>query len=193
MTIASTAVILVVGIMVRQLGRGPAISVGLGVAALGIGLLAVAEGLDGYLALGIALALVGLGVGVAATLGTDAVVSAVPKARASVSETAYELGVALGIAVLGSLQVWSYRNNLVIPEGIDQAAADATRDSLASAHRVLDLTDPIQVALLSDAQHAFAGGMQLAAVTTAVLLVIAAIVAWRVISSEKEAIQHDAH
>lgn len=190
MTIAQMAVILIVGIMLRRLGRGRSISVGLGVAALGIALLAVGEGIEGYLTLGIALALVGIGVGVAATLGTDAVVSAVPKARAgaaaSVSETAYELGIALGIAVLGSLQVWVYRNNLVIPEGIGQTTADATLDSLARAHRVLDLNDPAQAALLSEAQHAFTSGMQVAAITAAVLLVIAAIVAWRVIPSNKD-------
>lgn len=189
MTIASMAVIVVIGFLVGRLGRGRSIALGLGVAAIGLAVLAIAEGLDGYVWLGIALGLVGLGVGIASTLGTDAVVSAVPRSRAgaaaSVSETAYELGIALGIAVLGSLQVWFYRSNLTIPAGIDPATADATRDSLAGAHRVLDQNDPVQAALLLDAQHAFTSGMQAAAICAAIMLVIAAVVAWRVIPSDK--------
>lgn len=58
------------------------------------------------------LVIVGAGVGLALTLTTDAVVSAVPADKAgaasAVSETAYELGAALGIAVLGTvLSAWA--------------------------------------------------------------------------------------
>lgn len=188
MTVASMLVVLLVGVMIGRLGRGRSIAAGLAVAAVGLIVLAVAEGLDGYVWLGVALALVGLGVGIASTLGTDAVVSAVPKSRAgaaaSVSETGYELGVALGIAVLGSLQVAIYRSSLHLPADLDAGMAATVRDSLAGAHRVLDAANPVHAAVLQQAQHAFTAGMQTASVVAAVLLLIAAFVAWRVIPSD---------
>lgn len=64
-----------------------------------------------YGVIAVALVVIGGGVGLALTLTTDAVVSAVPADKAgaasAVSETAYELGAALGIAVLGTvLSAW---------------------------------------------------------------------------------------
>lgn len=189
-TIASIAVIAVVGIILRRLGAGRAIGGGLAVAALGFGVIAVAEGLDGYLVLAIALAIIGLGVGVSMTLATDAIVAAAPRGRAgaaaSISETGYELGVALGIAVLGSLQLVVYRAALALPDGLPAGAAEAVRDSLASGSAVLDPSTPVGAEALAAAQHAFTAGMQLASVVAAVILAVAAIIAWRVIPSTRE-------
>lgn len=183
LTIASLLVIFIVGVLVGRLGRGRAIGAGLGVAAVGLAVLSVAESLDGYFWIGAALALLGVGVGVAMTLGTDAVVSSVPTQRAgaaaAVSETSYELGVALGIAVLGSLQVAIYRGVLVVGDAVTPEVGAAVRDSLAGAHRVLDAGDPV----LAAAQHAFTTGMQVTSMAAAVLLAVAAVVAWRVIPS----------
>lgn len=190
-TIASIAVIAVIGIILRHLGAGRAIGGGLAVAAIGFGVIAVAEGVDGYLLLAIALAIIGLGIGVSMTLATDAIVAAVPRERAgaaaSISETGYELGVALGIAVLGSLQLVVYRATLELPAGLDAAVSDAVRESLASGSAALDATaDPLAAEALAAAQHAFTGGMQVASVVAAVVLALAALIAWRVIPSSRE-------
>ncbi|WP_308121108.1 MFS transporter [Paractinoplanes bogorensis] len=177
MTVASIAVILVIGRIAAWLGSGRAIGAGLAVTAVGFALLAWAEGLPGYLWVGVATAVIGLGVGVAMALSTDAVVSAVPRERAgaaaSVSETAYELGIALGIAVLGSLHTAFYRLNL------DAGTPAAVTESLASAARAL----PGGGELLDHAREAFTTGMQATTLTGTVLLVIAAVIAWRVIPS----------
>lgn len=189
-TLASIAVIAVIGIILRRLGAGRAIGGGLAIAALGFGLIAVAEGVDGYLLLAIALAVIGLGVGVSMTLATDAIVSAAPRARAgaaaSISETGYELGVALGIAVLGSLQLVVYRATIDLPDALPAGLAAAVRESLATGTNVLDPTDPLGAEALAAAQHAFTGGMQVASVVAAVILAIAALIAWRVIPSARE-------
>ena len=75
--------------------------------------------------------LLGLGVGPVGTLGTDIVVDAAPPERAgaasALSETATELGGALGIAVLGSIGTAVYRGTL----GDDLPAA--ARDTLGGA------------------------------------------------------------
>ncbi|RUQ07091.1 MFS transporter [Curtobacterium sp. HSID17257] len=182
-TVASIAVIAVIGLLTRRVGPGRSIGLGLAVAAVaavGMAGLAFAEGLPTYVGIAIALAVVGLGVGVSMTLATDAVVAAAPRERAgaasAISETGYELGVAMGIAVLGSLQTAFYRANL------DAGAPDPVRESLAGAAQVLDPSSPT----FAQAQHAFTGGMQLASVCAAVLLAVASVVALRVIPNRQD-------
>lgn len=187
-TIASIAVIFVIGALTRRLGAGRAIGLGLGFAAVGLGFLAVAEGLPSYFWIAIALVVIGLGVGVAMTLSTDAIVSAVPRERAgaasSISETGYELGIALGIAVLGSMQTAFYRATVTIPEETPTGIRNAVNDSLASASSALHGRSGFEEVLAS-AQHAFAGGMQITAVIAGVLLLVAAVIAWKVIPSKR--------
>ncbi|MCC3301740.1 MFS transporter [Arthrobacter sp. zg-Y895] len=183
-TVASLAVVGVVGFALSKLGLGRAIAAGLLIGALGLALLGLTEGLPSYAGIGIALAVIGLGTGLAMTLSTDAVVAAAPPARAgaasSIAETAYELGVALGIGVLGSVQTALYRAQLEIPSGTSPEAAAALQDSLASAAGELGKTDD---ALLAVAQQAFTHGMQVTSFIAAALLVVAAVIAWRLIPS----------
>ncbi|MFT2691556.1 MFS transporter [Clavibacter zhangzhiyongii] len=183
LTIASIGVILLVGIALARLGRGRAIAAGLLLAALGMGGLAIAEGASTYLWIGVALVAIGLGLGLSSTLTTDAVVGAAPRDRAgsaaAIAETAYELGVALGIALLGSLLTILYRAALTLPAGLPGGQRDAITESLAQAVTVSGQ----QGALLAEAQHAFTAAMQVTSGTAAILLAIGALLAWRVIPS----------
>lgn len=185
-TLASMAAIAVIGFVLAKLGQGRAIALGLLVAALGLAGIGFAEGLPGYLGLGVALAIVGLGIGLSMTLSTDAIVSAAPPTRAgaaaSIAETAYELGLALGIGVLGSVQIAMYRANLQIPAGTAPDLESAVRESLASAASKLGEQD---VALLSAAQDAFAVGVQATAFIGAGVLAVTSFIAWRLIPSTK--------
>lgn len=187
-TIASFAVVAVVGLTLAKLGLGRAIATGLMLGAIGLIGMALTEGLTSYVGLGLSLAIIGLGIGIAMTLSTDAVVSAAPPARAgaasSIAETAYELGVALGIGVLGSLQIALYRSHLQVPDGASAEASSAMQESLASAAGTLR---PQDAELLAAAQESFTHGMEITAVIAAGLLVIAAATAWRLIPSEPSA------
>ncbi|WBQ03401.1 MFS transporter [Kribbella sp. CA-293567] len=197
-TLASIAVIAIAGTALTVLGRGRAIAISMIVSAAGLALLAVAEAAPGYWLLCAALAICGLGAGVSMTLSTDAVVGAVPKERAgaasSVSETAYELGVALGIAVLGSLHIALYRANLDLPAGLPEQARAAFDESLATGIGYAAQAGEELAAVTRAGQHAFVEGMQATSLIAAVLLLTAAAVAWRVIPStkEQEAV-HDRH
>ncbi|MCP3426051.1 MFS transporter [Rothia sp. AR01] len=85
-------------------------------------------------------ALIGAGVGVADTLTNDMIIAAAPKDRsaaaAGISETAYELGGALGIAVLGSLGTSFYRSRIDddLAAQLPQEIVGPTKDTLAAAH-----------------------------------------------------------
>ena len=184
-TVASIAVVGVVGFALSKLGLGRAVAAGLLIGAVGLAALGLTEGLPSYLGIGISLAVIGLGTGLAMTLSTDAVVAAAPPARAgaasSIAETAYELGVALGIGVLGSVQTALYRAQLEIPAGTSPETTAAMQDSLASAAGHLDGSNN---ALFSVAQEAFTHGMQVTSFIAAALLVLAAVIAVRLIPSD---------
>lgn len=184
-TVASIVVVAIVGWSVTRFGRGPAIALGLAVTALGMAGIAVAEGADHYVWLALALVPAGLGVGLAMTLTTDAVVSAVPPAKAggasAISETAYELGVALGVAVLGSLVTVGYQARVALPAGLPDDVRTAAGDSLASA--VARASDRPEV--LDAAREAFVASLQTACVVAAVLTALAAVVAWRLIPADR--------
>lgn len=133
----------------------------------------------------LSIGLAGLGIGLAMTLSTDAIVSAAPVERAgaasAISETAYELGVAMGIALLGSLQTISYRWLLHIPDGISDDIAASLRESLPAGLKALDETVTAHAEAANSAREAFTSAMQVTSVIAAVLLVTAAFTAWRLI------------
>jgi MFS transporter, DHA2 family, multidrug resistance protein len=180
-TIASIAVLLLVGRLLARLGVGRAIALGLVLVALGFAGVAMAEGASNYLWLGLALVPVGLGVGLSQTVTTDAVVTMVPEHKAgaasAIIETTYELGGALGIAVLGSAVTMVYRSNLPTLHGLSPEQSGAVQDSLASASAVLAPHTPA----LHTAQTAFVGAMQTTAVIAALVTLVAAVIAYRVI------------
>lgn len=193
-TVASMVVIAFVGVLAAKLGAGRAIGLGLAAGAISLAGIGFTASQPSYWGLGISLALLGLGVGVAMTLSTDAVVSAVPTERAgaasSIAETAYELGGALGIAVLGSLQLAMYRTHLDLPADTDPT--DAARADSSLAATVDTVTDPIVV---DHAQSAFTVAVQGTSFAAAAILAVSAAVAWCVISSPRDTKvgTHEAH
>jgi DHA2 family multidrug resistance protein-like MFS transporter len=120
-------------------------------------------------------------------LGVDVVLSAAPPERAgaasAVSETTQELGLALGIALLGSIGVAVYRGRMLdaVSTDLTPEVAEAARDTLGGATGVAEQLPP---GLLVTAGNAFTDGLQLAAAVSAVALagvaVVAAIVLRRV-------------
>ncbi|SCL26809.1 MFS transporter, DHA2 family, multidrug resistance protein [Micromonospora pallida] len=186
-TLASIAVVVVAVRVIGRLGVGRALAAALLVAAAGLGVLAMAEDAPGYAALASGLILVGLGIGMAFTASTDAILSAVPRERAgaasAISEMSYELGVALGIALLGTLHIAVYRAGLPDLSGLTGPTREAVTDSLAAGTQALSGTGGQGVQVLAAARDAFAHGMQITSVIAAVLLVVSALIAWKAIPS----------
>ena len=135
-----------------------------------------------YLPLGVALFVVGVGLGLAFTVASDVILASVPKERAgsaaAVSETAYELGMALGIATLGSIVTAVYRTVVIAPS-LPAAAADQAHDSLPGAiQAAADLPASQGTALLTAAKAAFTDGLAIASAAGAALLLTAAVAVW---------------
>ncbi|MFI9847980.1 DHA2 family efflux MFS transporter permease subunit [Nonomuraea sp. NPDC051941] len=122
----------------------------------------------------------GLGVGFTFTVNNDNVLATAPRERAgaaaAVSETAFELGGALGIAILGTVLNTAYQTNLRLPTGLP--AADAARESIAGAVSTATTLPPEQAdQLMRAAQTAFIEGLHVTALVTAALLAVVAVLA----------------
>lgn len=173
--------------------------VGGGLAVIGLALAACVN-LDrdtSTLMLGAVLFVVGVGAGFSFTVTADVILSSVPKEQAgaasAVSETAYELGSALGIALLGTVVTGIYRG-FATPPGVPDAAAGAARDSLGGAVKAVETLPSAEGgALLKAAQDSFTRGFETAAAVGAGVLLAAACLAWYLLRHEKladELVEH---
>ncbi|MEU5428073.1 MFS transporter [Streptomyces olivoreticuli] len=162
-----------------------------GLAAIGVAL-AVLTWLHAgtaYPVLGAVLLVVGVGAGFSFTVTADVILSSVPKEQAgaasAVSETAYELGAALGIALLGSIVTGVYRGFDVSATVPDRAAAEA-HDSLGGAvEAAAGLPRETGDALLSSAQDAFVEGLRIASGIGAAVLLATAVAAWFLLRGQR--------
>jgi DHA2 family multidrug resistance protein-like MFS transporter len=162
--------------LTRVLGRRVTITAGLLLAAAGMtGFALVLEA--PYAATAACMATMGAGVGMALTATSDAILGAAPSHRAgaasSISETAYELGTGLGIAVLGSVLAALYASGL--PDG---AAFDgAARESLAAAvEAAAQAGGAAGAAVLEAARAAFEDALETTSLISGALLALAAAV-----------------
>ncbi|MCM5682400.1 MFS transporter [Schlegelella sp. S2-27] len=159
-------------LLARRLRAGDVIAAALGCSVVGYFLLTQLAPFGCGIALATAsFSLVYLGLGTIAALGTDLVVGSAPADKAgaasAISETVQELGLALGIATLGSLTTAVYRARLAdqLPATLDPALQKTVADSLASAMSVAPQLPP---GLVEQAKNAFLAGLSTASIATGI-------------------------
>jgi MFS transporter, DHA2 family, multidrug resistance protein len=155
---------------------------GLALAAVGLGILTQVGIEGGLLPLVIGSVVISLGMAPVFGLTTEMIVGSAPPEQAGaasgISETAAELGGALGIAIMGSVGVAVYRGQLAdrLPAQIPPEVAEAARDTLGSAVAVAaQLPDRLGMAVLTAAREGFVAGMQLTSAVAAALGVALAV------------------
>lgn len=164
----------------RRIRPAFVIAVALMLSSIGCGLLAQVDPLSVQaLQVVMGFSLVYLGLGTIAALGTDLVVGAAPQEKAgsasAMSEMVQELGVALGVALLGSLATLLYRVQIanVIPGGVTHEVSTALEESLWATKSVAErLPDGI----LEQAQSAFTQGMNMAATVSGITILALALI-----------------
>ena len=152
-------------------------------AAIGFGLLSRIDSSSDLVLLVTASFIYCLGIAPVFTLTTDLIVGSAPPERAGVasaiSETGSELGGALGIAIIGSIGTFIYRNQMAdaIPVGIPADVANAARETLGgAAAEASQLPVELGSSLLNAANNAFISGMQTAALICGIVVIGMAII-----------------
>ncbi|WTL22931.1 MFS transporter [Streptomyces sp. NBC_01506] len=119
-------------------------------------------------------AVIMFGVAPVSVLGTALAVGSAPPekagAAAATGQTAYDLGLALGIAVTGSLSVAVYRGD--IPASAPEPARDTLGGAVASAEK---LPDTVGDELLAVARDAFTAGFHAAALVSVAFALVTAV------------------
>jgi MFS transporter, DHA2 family, multidrug resistance protein len=167
-------------LLIRAARPAVIVAAGLLLSAVGLVVLTRAGASSGLAAIVAGSSLVGLGVGPVGTLGTDLIIGAAPARRAGaasgISETATELGGALGIALLGSIGTAIYRHD--VSAALPTETPGSARQTLGGAvDAATALPQPLAGRLLDAAHSAFAKGLHAAAVAGAALAVAMAILA----------------
>ena len=170
--------------IVRRFPAAYVIGAGLALSAVGLGVLTQVGGSNGLAAVVIGSIIISLGLAPVFALTTDLIVGSAPPERAGaasgISETASELGGALGISVLGSIGVALYRGHIAdaLPAGVPAEATVVARDTLGGAVAVAgQLPGQLGTEVLAVARDAFVQGMQAATTLSAVLAVGVAVLA----------------
>ncbi|MGW5090228.1 hypothetical protein [Streptomyces coelicoflavus] len=126
---------------------------------------------EGVLTASLGLTVIMFGIAPISVLGTALAVGAAPAekagAAAATGQTAYDLGLALGIAFTGTLAVAAYRGE--IPDEAPAEAKDTVGAAIAAAERL-----PDGASLLATAKDAFTTGLQTAATVSAALVLVTA-------------------
>lgn len=160
---------------------GIVVPVSLGISAVGYAAIGLTGGDVDAAGIAICFVLLGLGIGAAETVSNELILANAPVDKAgaasAVSETAYELGAVLGTAILGTILTASYRNAVVVPDGLSAEQQTAAAETLGGAVHVADgLPADAASALLESARHAFDSGVGATAWLGCGFIVAAAIV-----------------
>ncbi|MEU0395141.1 MFS transporter [Streptomyces sp. NPDC006208] len=187
---------LMAGTVARRFSVRSVVAAGLAAVGIALAVMTLVDRSTGYPLLGAALLVVGIGAGFSFTVTADVILSSVPKEQAgsasAVSETAYELGAALGIALLGSIVTGAYRD-FATPAGVPAGPASAAHESLGGAVEAAAALPQQQGAeLITAAQDAFVDGLRLATGVGAAVLLTTAVAAWFLLRGQKlaDGIEH---
>lgn len=164
-------------VLAKHVRPAVAIAGGAVLSALGFVLLTQADATSGLAVLVVASVIWSIGLAPVYILATDMIVTAAPPERAgaasAISETATELGGALGIALIGSIGTAVYRTAMIhaVPGGVPADAAAVARSTLGGALAVAErLPADLGGQMLAAAREAFTQGMILSAIIAALAM-----------------------
>jgi DHA2 family multidrug resistance protein-like MFS transporter len=169
-------------ILARKVRPGYIIAGGLAVQVVGYLLLTQVDATSGLPLLIAGFIVLYPAVNPAMALTTDLVVGSVPPEKAGaasgLSTTANDLGLSLGVAVIGSVGVATYRSEIELPGGLPAEVVASARESLDGAVAAASgLSSDLSAAVLEQARAAFTSGLHVAAFIAAAVAAIGAVLA----------------
>lgn len=135
--------------------------------------------------------LLGFSVASALLASSSAIMAAAPKEKAAaagaIETMAYELGAGLGIALFGLILTRSYTSTIVLPAGVEGAAAEQASSSISEAIKLAQSMPAIPAqSLLEAAKAAFINSHSIVLATAGVLLLLLAAGIWRSLAKAPE-------
>ncbi|HEX5899559.1 MAG TPA: MFS transporter [Solirubrobacteraceae bacterium] len=158
------------------------VTLGMLLFATGLAIAATVTTGSGYGRLGIALLLMGAGMGLAGAPATESIMGSLPPERANigsaVNDTTRELGGALGVAIVGSIMSSLYATQLsdALPEDVPGPVVAAARESVGAGVQVGGRVGP---EIADAAREAFVHAMSWASIAAALVAALGAFIAWR--------------
>lgn len=182
-TFAGIAGTLIAPLLARRITPVIVISSGMLACAGGMLLLTQIEHGPGVTVFVIAYVIMSLTISMAMTLTTDLLMTAAPPERAgaasAISETSGEFGLAIGIAILGSIGTALYRHGIsaALPAGVADGPAEKARATLGGAIAVAnDAAARVGPELADAARAAFTQSLELVAAISAAIVIVTSIV-----------------
>ena len=181
----------IAGMLVSRLGLREVATGGMLLSALSfLGLSMTDFSTQQWLAWGL-MTLLGFSVASALLASSSAIMAAAPKEKAAaagaIETMAYELGAGLGIALFGLILTRSYTSSIVLPSGVDGAAAEQASSSISEAIKLAQSMPAIPVQnLLEAAKAAFIHSHSIVLATAGVLLLLLAAGIWRSLARAPE-------
>ena len=163
-----------IGLRTILAGGGLVMAAGL----LLLGAFGTADG--GYLGILPGLLVLGIGVGLAMSPGTEAITSSLPEERQGVAsalnDTVREFGGALGVALIGSVLSSGYNAHIGgVTAGLPEGLAASVNDGIGGAFAVAPQLGDRAPMVLAGAQDAFVHGWQMAMWVGAAMLIASAV------------------
>ncbi len=170
------------GRVVDRVGTKRVVAIGMAINAAALVVIAANGVGTPYGVLFVGLVLFGIGNRLAMPAATMSIMASLPAAKAgvgsAVNDTTRQSGIALGVAVIGSLLASSYRSRLSPGFGLGAHALHTARTSVAAAHEVAaKLGKGAGAGLVRAADDAFVGGMRTAFVVSVSMLVLGVVLA----------------
>jgi EmrB/QacA subfamily drug resistance transporter len=181
--------------LVPRVGTTPVVAGALAGSAALFAALAFVEPGTSYWLVGVALLLIGLGIGAVFVPSTDAVMAAVPGENAglgsAINDSGRQVGAALGIGILGALANAGYRSGIggAVTSLSPDVADAATRSVGAALEIAAEAGGPAGASLRAAAGAAFMDGFGMAMLAGAVLLAAGAAAVMRWLPSRDVAAQ----
>ncbi len=184
---------------IAKWGTSRVAGIGLSVLAVGVGVRAFASPSTGYWLLCLSLVICGIGVGWIIAPSTGAIMGSLRPDQAGVgsaiNDAARQVGSAAGVAVLGSVWSSSYQGQLTRHAVGPKVPASALAAGRASIGGVSDAARslPREVAdsLITAAKAAFVHGSNVANVVGAIVVAVAAVLAFRFLPHRPQPVAHD--
>jgi EmrB/QacA subfamily drug resistance transporter len=173
--------------LIGKWGTAGVAGIGVSILTLGVGVRAFATPTSGFGLLLLSLAVSGIGVGLIIAPSTGAIMSSLKPSQAGVgsaiNDAARQVGSAAGVAVLGSIWSSAYKGQLTRDTVGDRVPAEVLHASRGSIGSVVDaaknLPHGVADELVAAAKAAFVHGSNVANVVAAIVLFVAAVLAFR--------------